>query len=208
MRAADLRAALAARPAVEHPPMPGRRNHRRAGVLVPLVWDPEPVVVLTLRAAHLGRHAGEVSFPGGKPEPDDLDLQATALREAREELGITDAAILGRLSSMPLYPSDYRLEPFVAEIPPAPLRPDPGDVARVLRVPLAAALAAPAIEAIPYQLPGQAVRMSPVFRPEGEVMFGATAHTFYELLQVAAAAWSRPLPPLVESDLDWQDLLR
>jgi len=94
----------------------------------------------------------------------------------------------------------------VASVPPSELRPDPGEVARVLRVSLAEALAAPGIESIPYEIDGTRL-LSPVFFPEGEVMFGATAHTFHELLQVVAATWGRPLPPLVESQLTWSDLL-
>jgi 8-oxo-dGTP pyrophosphatase MutT (NUDIX family) len=202
----DLARALEAHALRTIPALPGRTNHLHAGVLVPLVWDPEPVVLLTLRAGHLGRHAGEVAFPGGKPEPGDADLEATARREAAEELGLTEATVLGRLSSMPLYTSDFRLEPFVAEVPPGDLIPDPGEVARVLRVPLAEQLAAQSIEGVPYVLDGRQL-LSPVFTIGGETMFGATAHTFLELLEVVSAAWGKKLPPVVAGALSWTDLL-
>lgn len=59
-----------------------------AGVLVALTDQPEPEVVLTLRSQRLSTHGGEVAFPGGKRDPDDADLLATALREAHEEVGL------------------------------------------------------------------------------------------------------------------------
>ena len=101
----------------------------RAGVLVPLRWRGGLSCTLTLRPGKLRRHGGEVSFPGGRREPEDVSLEATALREAREEIGLTSARVLGRLSSMPVYTSDFRLEPFVAEVPSdAVWTPDPVEV--------------------------------------------------------------------------------
>lgn len=200
-----LRSALAAFALTEHPPLPGRTNHLRAGVLVPVVWRPEPLTILTLRPPHL-RHGGEVSFPGGKPEPQDLDLADTALREAREELGITGAQVLGRLSSIPLFTSDYRLEPWVAAVPDGPLRPSPGEVAEVLEQPLRELLERPALDAVPYTLDGQE-HLSPVFYPGGHVLYGATAHALLELLVVVAPLFGLPLPPLVPGRLGWGDLM-
>ena len=62
-----------------------------AAVLVPLflpAQDQPPSVVLTRRRADLRRHAGEISFPGGRRDPEDADLRETALREAEEEIGL------------------------------------------------------------------------------------------------------------------------
>jgi 8-oxo-dGTP pyrophosphatase MutT (NUDIX family) len=198
--------ALSRHPWRDLPPLPGRTNHLPAGVLIPLVWDPEPVAIVTLRASGLRRHAGEVSFPGGRPEPTDPDLEATALREAREEMGIDQARILGRLSSMPLYTSDFRLVPFVAEIPAGPLRPDPGEVARVMRIPLREVLEQPYLDGIAYEWEGR-IDHSPVFVPGGHPMFGATAHTFYELLQVLAPLFGVRVPPLRGGRFTWEDFL-
>ena len=201
-----LRRALDAHVAVERPALPGRSNHRRAGVLIPLVWERAPVALATLRPATLRRHAGEICFPGGKPEPGDVDLYATACREAEEELGIDAPRRLGRLSSIPLYTSDFRLEPFVAEVPAGPLRPCPQEVERVLRLPLADTLGAPAVDAIPYDHEGQ-THLSPVFAIEGLRMYGATAHAFWELLGVVAAAVDHALPPLRTGRYSWAQLL-
>ena len=122
-----LAATLAAYTPPQVPALPGRTNHLRGGVLAPLVAGGGGLtLLLTVRALHLRSHAGEVSYPGGQPSPEDADLTATALREAHEELGLRTARLLGKLSEMPLGTSDWRICPTVAQVNPAELRPDPG----------------------------------------------------------------------------------
>lgn len=75
-----------------------------AGVLIPVRQSGgELSVLLTRRSAELKHHAGQISFPGGRMEPDDADIAATALRETHEEVGIAPSAVsvLGHLSPMP-----------------------------------------------------------------------------------------------------------
>ena len=178
------------------PDLPGRSNQRLAGVLLPIMWDPDPVVLATVRSAGLREHPGEVSFPGGKSATGDADLKATALRETQEELGIPidQMRVLGALSSVPVYTSNYRIVPTVAEIPPGPLAPDPAEVARVLRFDLRHLIHTKYFDGIPWTLQGREWH-SPVFESEGHIMYGATAHALHELLCVVAAGLGRTAPP-------------
>jgi 8-oxo-dGTP pyrophosphatase MutT (NUDIX family) len=92
-----------------------------AAVLVPLYRaDGRTFVVLTRRRADLRRHAGEVSFPGGRRDPGDADLSDTALREAEEEIGLPRSAaqLLGELPVTSTFVTGYLIHPFVATIPP------------------------------------------------------------------------------------------
>jgi hypothetical protein len=162
--------------------------------------------VLTVRARHLRAHGGEVSFPGGRPDPGE-PLEATALREADEELGIVEAEILGSLSSVPLYTSDYRLCPFVAAIAEAPFRPSPDEVAAVITVGVGELLARRRLDAIAWEL-GAMSGVTPVFEIEGQLVFGATAHTLYELLVLSAPLFDREPPPLTTGALAWEDVFR
>ena len=99
----------------------------------------EPTVVFTQRTAHLADHAGQISFPGGRVEEGDEGPAGTALREAREEVGI-DPAGVEILGELPDYHTStgYRVRPVVgwAE-PPVAWSPDPHEVAEVFEVPLA-----------------------------------------------------------------------
>jgi 8-oxo-dGTP pyrophosphatase MutT (NUDIX family) len=91
-----------------------------AAVLVPLFdADGDPHVVLTRRRADLRRHAGEISFPGGRRDAEDADLAETALREAEEEIGLprASASLLGELPPTSTFVTGYLIHPFVAAIP-------------------------------------------------------------------------------------------
>ena len=90
-------------------------------MLVPLFLTAdlkEPHMVLTKRRADLRRHAGEISFPGGRRDPDDADLRQTALREAEEEIGLPRSAvsILAELPATSTFATNYVIHPFVGEI--------------------------------------------------------------------------------------------
>lgn len=116
---------------------------RTAAVLVPVVDRPEePTLLLTQRAGHLRQHAGQISFPGGRLEPQDADIAAAALRETEEEIGIAAAYIepLGFLYDH-LVRTGYRVTPLVALLQPGfTLRPDSTEVAEVFELPLVFAL--------------------------------------------------------------------
>ena len=111
---------------------------RDSAVLVPFVVRGEaPALLFTLRPAHLRRHAGQVSFPGGVRDAADATLLHTALRELREELGVPAGSVevLGMLDEIPTT-SEFRVVPYVGVLDPAvPLRPDAGEIAELLEIP-------------------------------------------------------------------------
>jgi 8-oxo-dGTP pyrophosphatase MutT (NUDIX family) len=120
--------------------LPGREGEPTpAAVLVPLVNRPHGLqVLLTQRSADLPDHPGQISFPGGRVEPDDPSLAAAALREAAEEVGLpeTQVAVLGQLAEYETV-TGFRVTPVVGWVePPFTLVPDPVEVADVFEVPL------------------------------------------------------------------------
>jgi 8-oxo-dGTP pyrophosphatase MutT (NUDIX family) len=110
-----------------------------AAVLMPIVARAEPTILFTRRTAHLARHAGQVSFPGGRVEDGDLSLVETALRETREETGI-DAAFVTVAGFLDAYETGtgFAILPVVGFLAEGfALLPSPAEVEEVFEVPLA-----------------------------------------------------------------------
>ena len=111
-----------------------------ASVLVPLVAHPDHMsLLLTKRTAHLHDHAGQISFPGGRVDPEDQDAIATALRETEEEIGLSRAHI-EVIGTLPIYltGTGFEVTPVVALVhPPFNVEPDSFEVAEIFEVPLA-----------------------------------------------------------------------
>jgi 8-oxo-dGTP pyrophosphatase MutT (NUDIX family) len=99
--------------------VPGGKD---AGVLAPLYVDGKGALhaVFTRRREDMRRHAGEISFPGGRRDPEDPRLEATALREAHEEIGLPPdgVEIVGALQPTPTFVTGYAIYPFVGLIEP------------------------------------------------------------------------------------------
>lgn len=112
---------------------------RRAAVIAPLVRRPEGwSLVTTLRTDNLGTHAGQVSLPGGSVDPGE-STSAAALREYEEELGApsTELRLVGELSPVFLFVSNFAISPFVAVAPGVPVfRPSAHEVAEVVELPI------------------------------------------------------------------------
>jgi 8-oxo-dGTP pyrophosphatase MutT (NUDIX family) len=165
---------------------PGAGEQVPAAVLVPLFLagiEPEPHVVLTRRRDDLRRHAGEISFPGGRKDAADADLSDTALREAEEEIGLTRALVrlLGALPPTSTFATNYVIHPFVGTIPAGVAwRPSAREVDAVLELPLSAVRAGRTrtrIErrGITFETDAYAVH--------GHIIWGATARILEHLLE-------------------------
>lgn len=159
--------------------------------------DEQLAVILTRRTAHLRGHSGQVSFPGGSRDPDDLSHEVTALRETCEEIGICDGVqleIVGRLTTIWIPPSNFDVHPVVALLHQAPLlRPNPDEVDSVLHLALDDLLSAHIKQTTVMEFRGTAVDV-PYYDVDGHIVWGATAGMLSELeerLRCVLAAESR-----------------
>jgi 8-oxo-dGTP pyrophosphatase MutT (NUDIX family) len=181
---------------LEAPPGPRGWNHedmaeligdaprRPAAVLIGIRDDREQRVVLTVRTDTLQQHAGQVAFPGGRVEPDDVDVVATALRESEEEIGL-DAAMVTPLGFLEAFEtiSGYSVTPVVARIAAnAVLKPDPGEVAEVFEVPFAFFLEPANLRRYTMDFRGHRREMVE-FLHAGYRIWGVTAAILYNLLK-------------------------
>ena len=159
-----------------------------AAVMVPLVARSQGVqLLLTQRTAHLSDHAGQISFPGGRVEPDDATREETALRETEEEIGLArrHVKLLGRLPEYDI-PSGFRITPVVGWIePPFDLKLDPFEVESVFETPLAIFLDPARYQRRKYDFRGRQ-RHYMAIPYEGRYIWGATAGMLYSLARALA----------------------
>jgi 8-oxo-dGTP pyrophosphatase MutT (NUDIX family) len=154
-------------------------------VLVPLFLaaDREPHAVFTRRREDLRRHAGEISFPGGQPDPQDADLRDTALREAEEEIGLPRdrVTLLGELDPTATFVTGYLIHPFVGLIPAGQTwRMSPVEVDAVLELPLGALRKGRTRTSL--QRHGVTFQTD-AFVVDGHLIWGATARIVENLLE-------------------------
>lgn len=176
-----------------------RRQHPppRESAVLALIYGPlqELHLLLMLRPTYDGVHSGQVSFPGGRKEPDDTDLCHTALREFAEETGATTGHIevLGALTEVYIPPSRSLVKPFVGYAEQiGPWRPDVREVARLIEVPLADVLQDDILVRRHQFVAtvGRNMEM-PCFELGGETVWGATALMIAELRQLLAGHHSQ-----------------
>lgn len=188
-------AAVQWEPELRREPRFSDRPPTQAAVLLPLVLREELTVLLTERTTHLSTHSGQVAFPGGKRDPEDVDAVATALREAHEEVGL-NAAYVQVLGCLPVYATGtgFQVTPVVALVDPAaPLRPNPYEVADIFEVPLRFVLDPVHHERHSYEWNGMQREWFAMPYQNGarqHYIWGATAgmlRNFYRFMQVPLA---------------------
>jgi 8-oxo-dGTP pyrophosphatase MutT (NUDIX family) len=139
--------------------------------------------VFTRRRNDLRRHAGEISFPGGRRDPGDASLVVTAVREAHEELGlrVQEADVLGALQPTPTLATGFAIYPYVALITrPRAWKPNASEVADVIELPVEELIAGYGRRRVLRR--GLAVRTD-TYMVNGNLIWGATARIVSDLLE-------------------------
>ncbi|MBV2245544.1 MAG: CoA pyrophosphatase [Lentimicrobium sp.] len=160
-----------------------------SSVLVLLYREEDSVkLVFTKRCEYEGIHSGQVSFPGGKAEPEDSGLIDTALRETQEEIGLfsKDIDIIGKLSDLYVPPSNFIIRPFVGIYEGLPhFIPNPEEVAEIFSVPLSYLLHYGEQINHPVTMSNGMKMQVPGFKFGHHLIWGATAMILSEFLTLA-----------------------
>jgi 8-oxo-dGTP pyrophosphatase MutT (NUDIX family) len=158
----------------------------RAAVLIPLFKkNGEYHVLLTRRTDKVRHHKGQISFPGGRQDQGE-DLLATALREAKEEMGIEekDVRILGELDDMCTFSSDFCIAPFVGLIPyPYPFKISRHEIEEIIEVPLAVFLDETKFREELRSRDGEPVLVY-FYQHDEHTIWGATARILKQLMDI------------------------
>jgi len=169
---------------------PEQEEAIRAAVLA-LVYPSggDAFLVFMKRNEYDGPHSAQVSFPGGAWEVGDRSLEETALRETREELGVTGSIeILGALTPLHIPVSNFMVYPFLGWMPEAPqFYPDPSEVQYVIETRVAELLNPANSDSETIRHHGRNIN-APFYRVGKEKIWGATAMMLSELLQLTGRA--------------------
>src|SRR5947209_11183376 len=164
--------------------MESQGGSTEAAVLVPLYFDRGDLhAVFTKRRDDLPRHAGEISFPGGRQDFPDEDLRDTALREAEEEIGLLrdDVELVGALPPTGTFVTGFRIHPFVGAIKPGHVwKAHPREVESVLELSLSDLLKGFEMQrlirkGVPFK--------TPTYTVDGNLVWGPTARILQGLLE-------------------------
>jgi 8-oxo-dGTP pyrophosphatase MutT (NUDIX family) len=160
---------------------------KESAVLVPIfIKDGRCHIVFTQRTNHLEHHKGQISFPGGGRHTEDADLQVTALRESREEIGLKeeDVEVLGALDDAVTVTSRYRITPFVGLIPyPYQFIPEASEVQEIFTLPLDDLMHKAKITIDQQVFNGQTIEVH-TYETGGRIIWGATAWILSRFLEI------------------------
>jgi 8-oxo-dGTP pyrophosphatase MutT (NUDIX family) len=184
--AAQFRMAPLARKRLSEMPL-GDESIRKAAVMIPLFRSLETdCLMLTVRSIYEGVHSGQISFPGGKFDENEIDPIQVALREMEEEVGIKAAQvkIIGKLSPLYIPVSKMHVQPIIAWVSEPSWTANSHEVAQILEVPIQQLFQDNVIQKKRMEFsPGIPVEV-PYFDIQGHVVWGATAMIISELLSV------------------------
>ncbi|WP_439025550.1 NUDIX hydrolase [Haloarchaeobius sp. DT45] len=178
----------------EFTPRPIEDQKHDAGVLIPVIErDGEYHLLFTKRADHLGKHPGQMSFPGGGNEPGDVDIQETALREAYEEIGLhpDEVELVGRLDDIRTI-TEYAVTPFVGMAPDRTYDPNEREVAEVAVLPVSGLLDDENYEYEHRDHPHYGEIVIHYFHVNGYTVWGATGRILVQLLELTTD-WRAPM---------------
>ena len=154
-------------------------DYRLASVLV-VIYGKKPVVVMTEKPKHMKFHAGEISFPGGKLDSGDSDLLETALRETREEIGLTigKEQVVGQLKPVITLNSGFLILPFVAVIDNIPPLSANAEVEEIFHISLDSFLDTMARDPDPSH---NIIQEMYTFEYENKIVWGASARILKQI---------------------------
>jgi 8-oxo-dGTP pyrophosphatase MutT (NUDIX family) len=157
---------------------------RSAAVLAPFYLNPDGLsLIFTKRTEHLDQHSGQISFPGGRRDPEDANRLGTALRETHEEIGVRpeDVEVWGRLNQEATI-TKFSVSPFVGAIPyPYDFKLNHHEVERLIIVPLDHLLDPANFQVEDFPWEGR-IYKTYRYPYQGDVIWGATARMVYNLL--------------------------
>jgi 8-oxo-dGTP pyrophosphatase MutT (NUDIX family) len=173
-------------PIADHPPTGIDDQEHDAAVLAPVIErENEDHLLFTRRSDDLGKHPGQMSFPGGGAEPEDETILATALREAHEEIGLrpAEADVVGQLDDIRTI-TEYAVTPFVARVPDREYEGDGIEVAEIVVLPLSGLLDPENYEYERRDHPYYGDIVIHYFHVNGYTVWGATGRILVQLLEL------------------------
>ncbi len=155
------------------------KNYKLASVLV-VIYGKDPMVIMTEKSKHMRLHAGEISFPGGSLDLPDSDLLETALRETREEIGLTVPRdqVVGQLESVVTLNSGFLILPFVSVVDSIPPLSANTEVEKIFHIPLKPFLETMAVDLDPTH---STIQETYTFEYEKQIVWGASARILKQI---------------------------
>ena len=154
-------------------------KYRLASILV-VIYGDDPIIVMTEKPKHMKFHAGEISFPGGKLDSEDSDLLETALRETREEIGlsISKEQVIGQLDPVVTLNSGFLILPFVSVVNQIPNLSANAEVEKIFHIPLETFLKTEAKDPDPSH---NLIQEMYTFEYQNQIVWGASARILKQI---------------------------